>query len=173
MIKPALLLVPCLLAASQSDAEIYRWVDAEGQTHFSDRRPADPHVQILVPETGAPPAEATPEDAPQDEAPDPGPYRVLDILTPADGAVLEQPTDDLAITLSIDPPPIVGHRLELLLDGAPIALDAGTTRWQINGVGFATHELQVQVLDTAEAVIARTPTHQVELRRALPPGVLP
>ena len=34
-----MLIVLCLLAAATANAEIYRWTDAEGRTHYSDKAP--------------------------------------------------------------------------------------------------------------------------------------
>ena len=45
-----LLLLVCLLLAPASGADIYRWTDAEGRIHYSDKPPADRKAkQVRVP----------------------------------------------------------------------------------------------------------------------------
>jgi hypothetical protein len=163
----------CVLAISARSAEIFRWVDAEGHTHFSDRRPADAEVQRLVPEAGIRP------DRPPDGAelagdmPSLGPYRAFDILAPTAGAVLIQPIDTLDIHLQLDPPLLEGHRLDLMLDGLAVAVESGSTQLQMQGVGFQAHRVQARVRDARGTVVAATRSHGLELRRSTPPGVLP
>jgi glutaredoxin len=51
------LLLLCLLAATSAAADIYRWTDAEGRIHYSDKPPADrkaQHVKIRVPSITGP-----------------------------------------------------------------------------------------------------------------------
>jgi hypothetical protein len=173
MTSQAWFAVLCLVAPHCVSAEIYRWVDADGKTHFSDRRPVDAAVQLIIPES-------TPKIAPVSEVAEPGPedprlgpYRVFNILSPAAGTVLVQPTDDLSINLLLDPPLLEDHRLELLLDGESIALEPDTSQLLVSGIGYGAHRLQSVVRDGLQAVVAATPVHDLELRQALPPGVLP
>lgn len=44
-----LLLLTCLSAFSPAGAEIYRWVDEQGRTHFSDRAPQQEYFEIEGP----------------------------------------------------------------------------------------------------------------------------
>ncbi len=175
--KRRALLTACLLLAMASawSAQIYRWVDAEGRTHFSDRRPTDAVSHLLESSSrhrhsDTPPAVEVSE-APA-EPPSVGPYAVFDILAPAAGSILTQPTDSLSITLLLEPSLIVGQRIELLLDGRPFASNPDSTQWQMTGVGFGAHQLQALIRGSQDAILAATPVHAFELRQATPPGVL-
>jgi len=112
------------------------------------------------------------EDSPY-SAPGLGPYATFAIVVPAAGAVLEQATPVLAISLQLDPPLLEGHRLELLLDGRPVAVDAGSAQAHTPDIDFGAHRLQARVIDRLNAVLAATPVHAFELRQSLPPGVIP
>lgn len=172
MIRLALAVLALLTPLAWS-AEIFRWVDADGRTHFSDRRPPDTEAQRIVPDTG-PAGDSTPDGVTRsDTMPLLGPYAAFDILTPAAGAVLSQQTDTLEIQLELEPPLLEGHRLDLMLDDRAIALEAGSMRFQIQGVGFEVHRIQARVQDALGTMVATTPSIELELRQSVPPGVLP
>ena len=64
-----LFLLSCLLVGAQSHADIYRWVDENGRTHFSDRAPTDGNVQ---------PESLRPDPGPQSvNAPEPSPANFI------------------------------------------------------------------------------------------------
>ncbi|EGV18037.1 DUF4124 domain-containing protein [Thiocapsa marina] len=167
------LFVAAVLIGSQAaSAEIFRWVDADGRTHFSDRRPPDAAVQRVLPDTGqaAPPE---PGAVSAGDTPFPGPYTAFEILAPTSGDVLIQSTDSLEIDLRLEPDLFEGHQLEILLDDRPVPVESAATRFQIQGVGFEAHRIQARVQDALGTVVAATPSLELELRQSAPPGVLP
>lgn len=172
MIRQALVFAGFLLAQAAS-AEIYRWVDSEGRTHFSDRRPPENAERLTIPDTRHGAGAALDSGAPPSVAAQLGPYTRFDILVPGAGAVLEQTTPALAITIQLDPPLLEGHRLELILDGHPIAVEGDSMRARAQDTDFGAHRLQARVIDRLDAVVAATPVHEFELRQTLPPGVIP
>jgi hypothetical protein len=169
MIRPVLILL-CLLLAGSAQAEIYRWVDAEGRTHFSDRPPTEPGAQLLAP--GAQSGGATLASPDADESL-PGPYETLEILAPSNGAVLSQPSDGLFVNIQLDPPLLGGHGLEVVLDGQATLLAPGSTSIVVPSAGFGLHRLQARVRDAEGVEVARTKAQNVEIVRTNPPGLLP
>jgi hypothetical protein len=172
MLRPVIALL-FVLATGTSGAEVYRWIDAQGRTHFSDRPPAEPGARIVG--AGAVPTDPDPSETPAVDADGPilGPYRAFTILVPPDAAVLSQPTDTLSISLLLDPPLLDGQRLEIVLDGQPTGVAPGSTTLVLPGIGFGAHRLQARVQDANGADIARTAVQSLELVQANPPGVLP
>ena len=67
-----------LLLPGLASAEVYRWVDDEGNVHFSDKKPADGQAQEIEIETRQPPAE-----------PDEGEQRRLDLVREAEARFRE------------------------------------------------------------------------------------
>jgi hypothetical protein len=171
MIKEELAVIG-FFAAQTLDAEIYRSVDAEGRTHFSDRQPIDAAGQILKPDPGR----TTPQDphAPKtsDGESSLGHYDAFEILAPSDGAVLVKATETLAINLIAEPALVDGQHLELLLNGRPGLVEPGSTRFQLDGLGFGSHRLQTRFENHLGAVVAATPVHEIHLRQSIPLGVL-
>ena len=55
-----LLVLALLLTSITANADIYRWTDAEGRTHYGDRPPTDGAEKIVEP---PPPSDLSPEEA--------------------------------------------------------------------------------------------------------------
>ncbi|AHF05662.1 hypothetical protein MARPU_16615 [Marichromatium purpuratum 984] len=164
-----LLLLPCLIV----QAGVYRWVDADGRVHFSDR-PAAAAAERLDLHVDAPASGLA--DSPVDPTPaiDPfsGPYTRFEILSPVDEAVLMRGEDRFAVELGLEPTLQPGHRLVMVLDGLETVIEAGATRFALDGVAFGPHRLGALIRDEQGALVARAPTHRFELRRAASPGEL-
>jgi hypothetical protein len=161
-----------LFVPQASSAQVFRWVDADGRTHFSDRRPPDAAVQRITPQTDQA-GSAAPDPESTGNAPFLGSYAVFEILAPTAGDVLIQATDTLEIHLELEPSLLEGHRLELLLDDRPVIGEVRSMRFQIQGVGFEAHRLQARVQDALGTIVAATPFVELDLRQSALPGVLP
>ncbi len=84
-----LILLAVMIAATAAATEIYRWVDADGQAHYSDQwQPGAERIHIQespgysTPPSGAAPAGEAPPAAPGSS------YQVLEIASPAQEEVL-------------------------------------------------------------------------------------
>lgn len=154
-------------SASASAEKIFRWVDADGRTYYSDR--PQPGAQRVdgAPKPSAPaPTETIRNDALL------GPYRDFEIVSPEADQTLRKDDGQLPVSLILDPPLILGHRLELVVDGAPISVDHEATQLSLTGLAFGSHRAQAQIRNTANAVVARTTPVTFHLRKPTPPGVL-
>jgi hypothetical protein len=165
--RRAFLLVLVGLLSGGVSAQVYRWVDGEGRTHFADR-PA-PDAQALPIDRTRPPSVPDLLDQPLPGTPFLGPYASFEILSPEPNQTLRQESANLPVSLLLDPPLISGHRLELVLDGAPIPVD---TQVSLTGMAYGSHVAEAQIRNSAGAVIARTASVNFHLRKPLPPGVL-
>lgn len=52
---PAIMLLAGLLAAGATAAKVYKWVDDEGVTHYSQQPPPGGEAQVIDPEVSRPP----------------------------------------------------------------------------------------------------------------------
>jgi hypothetical protein len=171
-----LLLVLCLLAPAAAAAEIYRWVDADGAVSYSDR-PQPGASPVGLPGKPRAPDNAPKSDKPADAAPSAetpllGPYRGFEIVSPEANQTVRQDEGKLPVSLIVDPPLIVGHRLELVVDGAPVAVDKAGTQITLTGLTYGSHRAQAQIRDAQNAVVARTVPVAFHLRKPIPPGFL-
>jgi hypothetical protein len=168
LLLPLLLLAYCASLA----AGVYRWVDADGRVHFSDRRDAGSEQLGIKEHPKGLEAAKTPEPPASPDAQILGPYTAFEIVAPAPNATFIQENNDLAVSLILDPVLIQGHRLEVLLDGVAKPLTEATTQFTLTKLVLGSHRLQVQIRDTDGQPIARTAAETFHLRKPQQPGVL-
>ena len=167
------ILVAILLATSAASAGVYKWVDSQGRTQFSDRPRPDAEAVELTPSPPKAAAVAARPAAGPSQAAQLGPYSQFDIISPEANQTLRQTPDDLSVSLIVDPPLSQEHRLEIVLDGTPIAVERSVgMQVKVTGVPFGSHMAQAQILDSQGEIVARTPVVPFHLRKPIPPGVL-
>jgi len=153
-----------LVAAGAVYAQAYRWVDADGVTHYSDR-PQPGAERIELPKgpaqrsTVTRPARAAATQSTQTvtEEPDEG-YESLGIVSPAAEETLWNIEGTLSVTLSLQPALQPGHRVRVYFDGEP-QLVTGTS-FEIQEVYRGVHNLQVEVIDQAGQLQIRSQTNR-------------
>lgn len=160
-----------IVSAGAASAQVYRWVDAEGHTHFSDRPlPGSDRMSI---ESGSGLRDSNPSSAGQPGFPLLGPYNGFEIVSPEPNQTLRHESPTLPVSLLVDPPLMAGHRIEILVDGNPIKVEGPVgTQLSLSGLSFGTHVAEAHILDT-RGLVARTAPVSFHLRKPLPPGVLP
>jgi hypothetical protein len=168
------LLAAILFATFPVCAEVYKWVDSQGRTQFSDR----PQADAVAVDIKTPPADDRADQSAgsgdQGQAPLLGPYAGFEIVSPEPNQTLRQTQQELTVSIILDPPLIGGHQLELVVDGVPISVDKSTVaQIELSGVGLGSHEARAQIRDSRGGIVARTTLVYFDLRKPLPPGVLP
>lgn len=146
----SLILLLGLLAGAAGATNVYRWVDENGQVHFSDR-PAEGAEVLKVPEAqtfSAPPA---PVRVPRPSAPDEAPprYESLEIVRPAQEEVLWNIEGQLEVSLQLQPRLRQGDRIELYLDDQRVeGLRPGSLQVRLSEVYRGVHVLKAEVRDS-------------------------
>lgn len=168
----ALIAIALFASPAFSADKIYRWVDPEGRTNYSDRpQPGAQRVDAAPKRddgNGAAPV-PTPDIA---DTPLLGPYRGFEIASPEANQTVRKDDGKLPVSLVLDPPLIPGHRLELMVDGAPISVDQASTQFTLAGLAYGSHRAQAHIRNAANAVVARTVPVAFHLLKPTPPGVL-
>jgi hypothetical protein len=165
-------LLSLLLVCQAVTAEVYRWVDDEGRVHFSDR-PAPEATAVPLAPGGAPATDASEPQPDGQGAPILGPYTAFEIVSPEANATLRLESESLPFALLIDPPLQPSHRLSMVVDGAPVAVETPVgTQLSLTGVGLGSHVAEAVIHDADGGLVAQTPRVNFHLRRPVPPGVL-
>lgn len=150
--RSLLLIAIGLFAAAAAATEVYRWVDDQGQVHFSDRpREGAERVEIRPQtELGTPEFQRRPrrDPAEETEAEEPFRYRSLEILSPSQEEVLWNIEGQLDVSMRLEPRLQQDHSVELLLDGEPVeGLEPGSLQVRLSEVYRGVHVLKANVRD--------------------------
>lgn len=147
-------------------AQAYRWVDADGVVHYSDR-PEEGAVQIQLPADGrrptsdysarpaATPAAATAAPAEPDR---PFSYDSIEISSPGPEETLWNLGGVLSVSLNVQPALQPGHRVRVYFDGAARMVTGSS--FQIEEVYRGVHNLQAEVLDETGKLMGRSQTNR-------------
>jgi hypothetical protein len=157
-------LTAALLIASSVMAQAYRWVDANGVVHFSDR-PQPGAEEIALPEYNtfsAPRREPRARSAPEagEETPDedgsgqPFAYSSLEFRSPAAEETLWNIEGVLNVALDLQPGLQPGHQVKVYHNGKP-QLVSGTS-FQLQEVWRGEHKIQAEILDANGKMLIRS-----------------
>ena len=151
-----LILLSAFVGTTASSAPAWTWVDANGQTHFSDR-PVEGARQVELSGAqgfGAPvPARTTPST---NTAQNPGSLYQIDIVSPAEQETLWNIGTQLNVQVRIQPQLQPGHRYDLAFDGQRRNLNTTNQRLTVSNVFRGSHTLQLVVIDAAGAELMRS-----------------
>ena len=159
----AVLVFLCLAlpAVALGGAEVYRWVDDDGQVHYSDR--PSPGADRVVIEVAPPSSSPAPGVAsaqtpsPTDDKPAAAAYESLTIRSPGQDEVLWNIEGQLDVAVAPQPALQRGHTLQLLLDGQPVAeLEPGTTRTRLSDVYRGRHTLVARIQDGSGSTLIQS-----------------
>ncbi len=169
MLMPMRLVLTILLLAMASplSAQIYKWLDEDGNIIYSDT----PHAgaeELPAREVQTLKLPPVPESAAKAKAkPKPMPYQSLMITSPGDGETLRDNAGQVSVSVSLRPAlqTRFGHRLELRVDGRPFAQAGTATHFQLQNMDRGAHSLVAVVLDKDGRVFASSPSVSFYLHR--------
>lgn len=156
----------CLLLASlPAVAQVYTYVDEEGNRVFTDQpKPGNAKRIELAPSNAMTPQRGAPLVAPPAPIPREQGYQVLRILIPEPDATV---TGDgsLIVTATSDPVLRDGHNYRLVLDGNVQGEPGRSPVFPLSNLDRGTHQLAVEIIDTQGRVVERTPNQPVHVKR--------
>ena len=168
-----------LLFATPVFGQAYRWVDADGVVHYSDRPhpgaetielegvgrlgtsrgdSAPPPARPAETPPGGAAVEQRPGDTAAQSAPRAGGYTSLEIVRPLQGETLWNIGSKLAVSLRMSPPLADGDRIRLLLDGRKLTdLPTGELDITIDEVYRGQHTLQAEIESSRGETLTQSP----------------
>jgi Domain of unknown function (DUF4124) len=146
--------IACAVAFS---ATVYKWVDENGVTHYSDQ----PHenaekVQLAQPQTysaqrGPPQPKATP--APKSQT-----YSSCQVMEPMNEQNFPNVTS-VSTRVQVDPAPTGGDQVVLMLDGSRVPdFPVAGGSFTISPIDRGEHSLQAVVQDSSGKVLCQSPS---------------
>ncbi|QGZ29436.1 DUF4124 domain-containing protein [Stutzerimonas stutzeri] len=150
-----------------ASADIYTYIDAQGNRVFTDRpggravEPVDARPVNSMPATPSAPA-ATPVKALPERT---FVYPQLAITQPEADATIRNNAGAVSVSVSSDPGLLPGHLYRLLLDGSPIAPDGSEPAFDLQNIDRGSHQLVVQVIDDQGQALQSSPPRTFHLLR--------
>ena len=147
----------CCACAVVSAATVYKWVDENGVTHYSDQ----PHqnaakVEVQQPQTYSSPHVAEPtQSAPATPAKSAPAYTSCEIDSPAQDQTFAN-TYSLAMTVNLLPEQRPGDKVIFVLDGQPVNGSGGPPVFSLPQVDRGTHTVQATVKSADGQVICQS-----------------
>jgi hypothetical protein len=150
-----------VFAAGTVSAETYKWVDAQGQIHYSDRPPPAGAQQVELVRAQTYHAPATAKTATSGAAPKPasGPvgYAEFDMRKPQSGDVISNAGGTVSVELRLEPALQPGHSIWLYLDGKRVdGLSTTGSSFQLSSVFRGEHRLAAAVVNSAGKSVVLT-----------------
>ena len=160
----------CLLLITQvASAQVYTYIDAEGNRVFTDKpRSSNAERVMLAPSNSAQmnQPQSTVRMAPPPAVTKPTVhYQVLRILVPEPDASIHNGSGDMIVTLNSEPGLLPGHSYRLLLDGAPQGEISRSPVFSLQHVDRGTHQLVAEIIDSAGLIVERTPAQPFHMHR--------
>jgi hypothetical protein len=161
------------VCGTANSATVYKWVDADGVTHYSDQpHPGAQKIQLQGAQTyssaaGRPSAAATAAAGRRAATPPAaGPaYTACSVIRPTNDEVFVN-ASSVPAAVHLDPGLRDGDKVSVMLDGAP--LPVGTpieTEFMLASVVRGTHALTAKVEDASGAVVCQSASVMFHVRQ--------
>jgi hypothetical protein len=141
----------CLIL-SPASADVYKWVDEDGNIHYSDQSPEEGAEPVELPEgvyyTPPPLPEGSEVDLEEETTSQPGAvgYGELVITRPAMNEVIRSNEGIVTVEYTIEPELVAGDEFKIILDGLKHKDSVTGTTVVLSDLNRGSHTLKVQVL---------------------------
>ncbi len=167
-----------ILVSSSVFAEIYRWIDENGNTVYSDQ-PVDDAEQIDLPEASiyspvvvplevSDDSSETAEDvgSEDDEMPAAPNYQ-LQIASPQDDEAIRANDGNMTVNIQIRPPLSQkrGDMIQLRMDGRPYGQPSSGLSFNLTNMDRGTHTLSAVVMNASGEALSQSATIKFHLQR--------
>ncbi len=150
-----------LLIALPAAADVYTYIDAQGNRVFTDQ-PRKNATRVDIPPsnnmTGTPPTRTLKAHPAKPAVQPMFHYQLLRILVPEPDATLVNPSGDLIVTVTSEPVLQPGHSYRLLLDGVAVGEAGRSPVFPLSNVDRGTHQLSVEIFDELGRVLEKRRT---------------
>jgi hypothetical protein len=158
--RTALILLAVLALPASAAQTVWKWVDAQGVTHYSDRPVAGAtKVEISSANTAeAQPAYSPPAAAERAERPQTSSrYQSLEITRPASGESFINTGGVVPVSVAVRPALRPGHQLRVYLDGRAVeGLAPDAANFDLQQVPRGEHRVHAAVVDGSGRTLRET-----------------
>lgn len=160
--RTVLLLLAMLAMPALANAQtVWKWVDEQGVTHYSDRpMPGATKMELSVGRTGTvSPPPSTPRPSPRRSERAGASYATLAITTPSQGESIVNTGGLVQVNVQLEPYLRPGHNLQVYFDGQLLeGASPNATSYSLMEVPRGEHTLQAVVTDSSGARLQSSDT---------------
>jgi hypothetical protein len=162
--RKCLILLFALIAGAVHAAPAWRWVDANGQVHYSDT-PVPGATQIELSGAQGFGSSTTSQQSAPNKSPGQAPakptgpaqsYRAFNIVSPKQQETLWNVGTVVNVDVELDPPLAPNHLLDVYVDGARRNLNTPSTNLALEDIYRGVHTIQAVVVDQSGAEVIRS-----------------
>lgn len=154
--------------ATLAQAQIYTYVDAEGNRVFTDQPHKNAKRVDITPTNNMSSTPRTRDVKASPVQPKPKAmfrYQLLRILAPEPDAALRSMEGNLIVTVTNEPALQEGHRYVLLLDNQPVAAPGRSPVFTLSNIDRGTHQLSVEIYDELGRLVEKTANQPFHVQR--------
>ena len=162
------LFVALLLISLPVTAQVYTYIDAEGNRVFTDSPQSGNAQQVPLATSNRMAPPKAPTASTQVPAHPTTPilnYDVLRITIPEPGATIRDNAGNLIVTASSEPGLHPGHSYRLLLDGKPVGNIGRSPVFSLQNIDRGTHQIAVEIITPQGIIVERTPSQPFHMKR--------
>ena len=155
------------VSALANTAAVYKWVDENGVTHYSDQpHPGAQKIQIQEAQTyKAPVGQRAPPAIPRRPS-TAAAYSTCVVSRPTSQEMFQN-TQTVPASVHVEPDLRAGDRISVLMDGAPVSADIPVdSEFALNSVYRGSHSLVARVEDSTGAVVCQSPSVTFNVRQS-------
>jgi hypothetical protein len=156
--RTTLLLLAIFATPAFAAQTVWKWVDDNGVTHYSDRAvPGATRMELNVAPVGTEPVTTTTRpSASQSDAEESGaPYRNFEIWKPAQGETVPNTGGVVEVNIRVDPSLQPGHAMYLYLDGRLVEA-TGSTEYTLTEVPRGVHTVSAVITNSRGTRVQQT-----------------
>ncbi|MEH6543975.1 MAG: DUF4124 domain-containing protein [Porticoccaceae bacterium] len=147
---------------------IYRIEDKDGNVIFTDTPPPSQQAETVeLSPTNTQPALVRPKapKASTAEAKTGTSYTSIKLVQPTKDLTIPPGQLDIVAQIALEPQLQESHLVQFFMDGKPQGKPAATTSVSIGNLSRGAHQIRAQVIDQDKAVVARTGTVTIHVKR--------
>ena len=175
--RTALLLLLALaasgLSGAASSAEVWKWVDANGVTHYADQ-PGAPNATRVEVRAGnvsearpaGPVSNESDSDSDSQSQPEQDTYRDFQIVRPTSDQSIVNSGGEVGVEIRVSPTLKSTHRLNLYLDGQLVTGFARNTQlYMLTAVPRGTHSVTAAIVDVTGKTVQESASVMFTVRQ--------
>ena len=161
------LLIVLMLLTYSATAEIYRWVDKNGNVHYSDEEvDGSEQVKLTKGNTFTPVETTTAQPSAQQKIEAPT-YTAISITKPSLNETIRDNNGNVAVIIDLAPALRSGNSITLFMDDTELLKGKTETGFTLNNVDRGSHTLRASVVDKNGAVLMSSKSIIFHLHRAI------